>query len=192
MASRHVPASAVVLAALAAIACSKEPERVVVADAAPDVAPPAPAPSTEVTVVDLTEPTPPKRRGWNAAKIDWQNIDTGLSRAKIERKPICLVFHTTWCPHCRAYSHVFDDERIVERARDFIMIRVDADTDPVMDKRYSPDGRYVPRTYFLSADGVVDASIHAPQPKHRFNYDDDDPSPLLASMDVAARKLSKR
>src|SRR5580692_10284584 len=74
-----------------------------------DVKPPAPA-------------APPARPGapapvvesWNTAQIDWQPYEAGLARAKAQKKPICLVLYTGWCPHCRNYSHVFDDPKVVE------------------------------------------------------------------------------
>ncbi len=133
-----------------------------------------------------------RRNGWNTSKIEWQAFATGLQQAKSENKPVCLVFYTEWCPHCRAYSHVFEDERVVERARDFVMIRVDADADPALSAKYMPDGKYIPRTYFLTSDGTLDGSLHAPAKHYQFFYDEDDPTSLLLGMQAAAQKLAPR
>src|ERR1700736_1332578 len=91
--------------AVVALGCSRDPDRVVVAiaDAAPDVAPPAP--SMEVTVVEPETLAPPRPPGWNPTKIEWLSYDAGLLRAQRTKKPICLVLYTTWCPHCREFSH---------------------------------------------------------------------------------------
>ncbi|MFN9939283.1 MAG: thioredoxin domain-containing protein, partial [bacterium] len=58
-----------------------------------------------------------------------------------------LVFYAEWCPHCHNYAHVFEDPRIVAKARDFVMVRVDADAAPAVASRYDLDGAYLPRTH---------------------------------------------
>jgi thiol:disulfide interchange protein len=147
-----------------------------VAAAPAEAAPPARAPSTE---------------GWNDAQIAWQPYEAGLARAKAEHKPICLVVHTSWCPHCKTYSHVFEDPRIVRRARDFVMIRVDGDRESAVAEKYAPDGGYIPRTFFLSPDGKPDFELHAPRDRFRFFFDEHDPKSLLAGLDAAFAKLSR-
>lgn len=126
--------------------------------------------------------------GWNDAQIAWQPYDAGLARAKAEGKPVCLVFFTTWCPHCKNYSRVFEDPRVVERARDFVMIRLNGDEAKDISARHQPDGSYVPRTYFLSRDGEMDKEIHAPRPRFQYFYDERDPASLLAGMKAALAK----
>ena len=128
---------------------------------------------------------------WNAAQIDWQPYEAGLAKAKELKKPVCLVLFTNWCPHCRNYSHVFEDARIVERARQFVMIHLNADEEQDVAGRYAPDGGYVPRTFFLGPDGAVDPDIHAPRPKFLYFYDEKNAAPLLAAMDTAVAKLVK-
>jgi thiol:disulfide interchange protein len=141
----------------------------------------------------LRGPRPPAQNGetWNAAQIDWQSYDSGLSRAKAQNKPVCLVFYTSWCPHCRAYSHVFDDPRVVERAKDFVMIRANADDEPDLAGKYTKDGGYIPRTFFLAPDGSLWADIHAPRPKYLYFFDEKDPASLLGGMETALKRIVK-
>ena len=153
------------------------PARAPAAERRPRATPPAAAPG-------------PAAEGWNTAQIEWQSYEAGLARAKATKKPVCLVLFTTWCPHCTNYSHVFEDAKVVERARDFVMIRLNADEEREVSARYQPDGGYVPRTFFLSADGVMDPEIHAPRPKFLYFYDEKNPASLLAGMDEATRKLA--
>lgn len=124
-----------------------------------------------------------------AAAIDWRPFDDGLAQAKAEHKPICLVVYTTWCPHCKNYSRVFEDARVVERARDFVMIRIDADQEPAIAARFAEDGQYIPRTFFLASDGTPDLDIHASRPRYRYFYDEHDPGGILAGMGAARQKL---
>jgi thiol-disulfide isomerase/thioredoxin len=126
---------------------------------------------------------------WNAERIDWQGYEAGLAKAKAEKKPICLVLYTGWCPHCRNYSHVFDDAKIVERAKRFVMIHLNADEHQDVAAKFQPDGGYVPRTFFLSPDGTLAADIHAPRPKFLYFFDERNPASLLAGMDEALHKL---
>ena len=128
---------------------------------------------------------------WNPKQIDWLSIEVGMQRAKAEKKPVCLVLYTTWCPHCRNYGQVFADPRVVERARRFVMIRIDADADDATSKKYSPDGTYIPRTFFLGSDGKLDATLHADRPQFQYFYDEHDPSALLRGMDAALLALAK-
>lgn len=126
---------------------------------------------------------------WNSAQIDWQPYEAGLSRAKSTNTPVCLVISAGWCPHCKNYSHVFDDPRIVERAKHLVMIRIDSDKDFEAARKYVRDGSYVPRTFFLSPSGAPDYSIHAPRPQYAFFYDERDPASVLAGMTDAIAKL---
>jgi thiol-disulfide isomerase/thioredoxin len=126
---------------------------------------------------------------WNAAQIDWKPYEAGLAQAKAQKKPVCLVLYTGWCPHCRNYSHVFEDPQVVERAKDFVMIRANADEEPAVASKYVPDGGYVPRTFFLAPDGTLDPEIHAERPKFLYFYDEKQPRALLAGMDTARHKL---
>jgi thiol-disulfide isomerase/thioredoxin len=128
---------------------------------------------------------------WNDAQIDWQPYEQGMERAKAEGKPVCVVIYTDWCPHCKNYSHVFEDPRVVERARDFVMIRANGDKEADVAQRYAPDGGYVPRTLFLAPDGTLQADVHAPRPKFIHFYDEHDPASLLGGMQAALAKLGR-
>lgn len=143
------------------------------------------------------QPTPPARNdrpasakdeGWNDAQIGWLSYEQGLAKAKAENKPICMVFYTHWCPHCRNYSHVFEDPKVVEQARHFVMIRVNPDDEPAIGEKFSPDGGYVPRTFFLSPDGTLLADVHAPRPKFLYFFDEHEPASLLGGMQAALQK----
>lgn len=140
-------------------------------------------------IADRHAPPPGPGESWNTAKIEWFTYDAGLEEAKATKKPMLLVFFTTWCPHCKNYSKVFEDARITERAKDFVMVRVDADQESDLAKRFSKDGGYIPRTFFLSSDGTPDFEIHAARPTYAYFYDERNPSSLLAGMEEAARKL---
>ena len=131
----------------------------------------------------------PPGEGWNAAQISWQPYDDGLRQAKAQNKPVCLVFSTTWCPHCKNYSHVFEDPRVVAHAHDFVMVHLDSDAQEAIASKYAIDGGYIPRTFFLAPDGTVDATIQAPRARSRYFYDEHDPGSLLAAMETARRKL---
>ena len=126
---------------------------------------------------------------WNDAQIKWQPYEQGLAAAKKDKKPICLVFYTEWCPHCSNYSKVFHDPKVVEQSKSFVMIKLDKDDHNDISKKFAPDGEYIPRTYFLSSDGTLDADLHTPRPQFKYFYDEHKPDSLLAGMEKAAKKL---
>lgn len=133
----------------------------------------------------------PVRAGgdWNDAAIGWQPYAAGLEKAKTEKKPVCLVFFTEWCPHCTNYAKVFHDPKVVEKSKRFVMVRLDKDQHAELSGKYAPDGQYIPRTFFLSSAGELDASLSAPREKFKYFYDENDPASILAGMDAALTKL---
>jgi protein-disulfide reductase (glutathione) len=134
-------------------------------------------------------PDPARAGGdWNDAGIAWRSYDDGIAAAKKEGKPVCLVFYTDWCPHCTNYSKVFHDAKVVERAKKFVMIRVKNDENRELSGKFNVDGQYIPRTFFLSADGKLDDSIHAPRDKYKYFYSESDPASVMAGMEAALKK----
>jgi len=148
----------------------------------PNPRPEASARAAETVATSKSPAAPAAGESWNTNQIDWQPYDAGLARAKAQHLPVCLVLYTSWCPHCRNYSHVFDDPQVVARAREFVMIRANADDEPALAGKYARDGGYVPRTFFLAPDGALDPEIHAPRPK--FLY-------FLGGMEMALAKLTR-
>ncbi len=134
--------------------------------------------------------TPARAAGdWNDAQVGWQDYEKGLALAKKEKKPVCLVFYTSWCPHCANYSGVFHDPNVIGKAKKFVMIRLDKDKNAELSKKYAPDGEYIPRTYFLASNGDLDPEIHAPRDQFKYFYDEKAPESVLAGMDQALKKL---
>jgi hypothetical protein len=143
-----------------------------------------------MTAVFMVTTTPASAGGdWNDAKIQWQPYEQGLAAAKKDQKPVLLILFTEWCPHCTNYSKLFHDDKVVEQAKRFIMIRLDKDKNAELSKKFALDGEYIPRTYFLSSAGTLDADLHAPRAEYKYFYDEHDPAQLLASMDAALKKL---
>ena len=126
---------------------------------------------------------------WNDKEVAWKSYDDGLAQAKKEGKPICLIFFTEWCPHCQHYSGVFHDPKVVEKSKQFVMIRLDKDKNADISKKYAPDGEYIPRTYFLASDGTLDPEIHAPRDQFKYFYDEMQPGGVLTGMDDALKKI---
>lgn len=145
-----------------------------------------------VAALALTLLAPPAHAGgdWNDGQIAWRPYEAGLAEAKKEKKPVLLIFFTEWCPHCTNYSKVFHDPKVVAKAKDFVMIRLDADQNKELGKQYAVDGSYIPRTFFLSSAGKLDASIHAPREQFKYFYDVKNPAAVLAAMDQAEKALN--
>jgi thiol:disulfide interchange protein len=129
---------------------------------------------------------------WNDSGIEWRQYEAGLDLAQKTHKPICLVFYALWCPHCRNYAKVFSDPRVVEESRHFVMIHVDVDQRKDLGLKYRPNGYYVPRTYFLSPDGVLDPALIAEEQKGQkyiYFYNESDAASILAGMNRALEKF---
>lgn len=143
-----------------------------------------------VTAIAIAGARPARAGGdWNDQEVKWRTYDDGLIEAKKSKKPVCLIFFTEWCPHCANYSKVFHDPKVVEKSKQFVMVRVDNDKNQALSKQFAPDGSYIPRTYFLSSSGTLDADIHAPREQFKYFYDEKNPDSVLAAMDAALKKL---
>jgi protein-disulfide reductase (glutathione) len=132
---------------------------------------------------------PTDGEGWNEANIHWQSYEQGLALAAKQHMPVCLVFFTKWCGHCKKYSHVFEDARVVRAAKDFVMIKLDRDERRDVSSKYAPDGDYIPRTHFLAANGTLHAEVHAVRPTFKYFFDEADAASLLAGMGEARSKV---
>ena len=58
-----------------------------------------------------------------------------------------------------------------------------------LSKKFAPDGEYIPRTYFLGSDGVLDPELKAPRDRFVYFYDENNPASVLAGMEAAQKKL---
>ncbi len=126
---------------------------------------------------------------WNGASIKWMGYEEGLAAAKASKKPVCLIFYTSWCPHCTNYEKVFSDPSVVEKAKSFVMIKLDKDKNNEISAKYKPDGEYIPRTFFLSPDGKLDEGLTADRPQYKYFYAENDPSAIVGGMDRALAKF---
>jgi thiol:disulfide interchange protein len=124
---------------------------------------------------------------WNDANVAWKSLDEGLELAKKDKRPVCLIVYTEWCPHCANFSKVFHDPKVVEKAKQFVMIHVDQDKEKERTAKYAPDGGYIPRTIFLAPDGTIATDVHAPRDQYKYFYDEKDPASVLAGMDAALK-----
>jgi len=88
--------------------------------------------------------------------IDWVDWDEAISAAMEENKPIALLIHKTWCGACQQLKKSFQTsnkrKELIELSRRFIMSNVEDDDEPE-DEVYAPDGRYIPRLFFLDKHG---------------------------------------
>ncbi len=132
---------------------------------------------------------------WNDSAIQWQSYEAGLDLAQKTHKPICLVLYALWCPHCRNYAKVFSDPRVIEESRHFVMIREDIDQRHDVNLKFRPDGGYVPRTYFLSSDGVLESSLIVEErkgQKYTYFYDESELRRSVRMVSVTSRRRMNR
>ena len=104
---------------------------------------------------------------WNESQIQWQDYQSGMAEAVRTNKPVLLIFYADWCPTCHAYKNIFNKPRIIALAQQLIMIRVNVDQHPQLNKQYDLDGDYVPRSFALTGEGEVRQEIYA---KKRYRY----------------------
>lgn len=130
--------------------------------------------------------SPNLAEAWNGAEIAWRDVGPGIREATRTGKPLVMVFHAEWCKACRRYREVWKDPAVVAGSRNFVMVLVDVDQRPQDNGAFSPDGTYVPRTIFYSAEGDVMKHVRGKDPEFPHTIDIDDPTELRTLMEKAA------
>jgi len=61
-------------------------------------------------------------------EIKWvRNLREGLQLARMENKPVMIDMTADWCYYCKVLDKkTFPDKRVVEKSKDFVMIKFDA------------------------------------------------------------------
>lgn len=125
---------------------------------------------------------------WNGAEIAWREVGPGIQESARTGKPAVMLFHASWCLSCTRYREVWKDPAVVSAARDLVMILVDVDSEPAANGAFSPDGSYVPRTIFYTAEGDVMADLVGRDREYPHTIDLDNPAELRSLMQKAAAK----
>ncbi|WP_346909300.1 thioredoxin family protein [uncultured Roseibium sp.] len=123
---------------------------------------------------------------WNGDHIQWLGYDAGARKARETGKRMLVVFYTTWCPHCTRYRKQFFDPRVTALSEKLVMVLVDRDTQPGINKRYDRFGRYIPRTMVLNSKARLLPEIRGLHPEYPFFLDTNHPEDLLRLMTLAA------
>lgn len=118
-----------------------------------------------------------------SAGIAWQPWSmTAFSEAKASRKPVFLYLEATWCHWCHVMQATTFENVAVQRvlARDYVVLRVDHDANPLLANRYrdygwpalifyAPDGQEIVKRagYVESADflRLLEAIVKDPTPE---------------------------
>lgn len=127
---------------------------------------------------------------WNGAEIAWREVGPGIREASRTGKPVVMLFHASWCSSCKRYRTVWKDPTVVAASKSFVMILVDVDKNPDANGAFSPDGTYVPRTIFYTAEGDVMNDVVGKDREYPHTIDLDDPTELRTLMQKAAGRNS--
>lgn len=87
-------------------------------------------------------------------KLEWLDYKDGNKRASLEKKPVMINFHASWCPACKEMEKDTLSNPLVKNylKKNFISIRVDADREKYLSSKYKIRG--LPTTWFLEHTGT--------------------------------------
>ena len=90
-----------------------------------------------------------------AAKINWlRDFESAKTIAQQDAKPLLIDFYTDWCGWCKKLDKdTYADDRVAEKAREFVCVKINADKQPALTKQFKVRG--FPSTVFLKADGAL-------------------------------------
>jgi thiol:disulfide interchange protein len=120
--------------------------------------------------------------------IAWKSYDAGLADAKASGKPVLLFVYADWCPKCRAWSPLFSDPKLVDRAGSFVMVHQNQDQPGAWSAQLESFGAYVPRIFVLSPEGKLREEFTSGHPRYPYFYAAQQLDTLVAVMDRATGK----
>lgn len=106
--------------------------------------------------------------GWNNGKIKWMSFARGLKEAKRTGKPMFVVFEAKWCKMCKQYRRSFYKKSVVAMSKKLTMVMVNIEKNRGLQKKYSPDGGYIPRTMAFSSSGYLNEGLTASHPEFKY------------------------
>lgn len=103
---------------------------------------------------DTTELVEPGTTVMGATEeIKWlTSLEPALAQAKETGRPIMIDFFATWCPPCKMLdAKTYTDAKVVERSREWIMVRIDVDKNKALAQEYQIGS--IPTLVLLQPDG---------------------------------------
>ena len=92
------------------------------------------------------------------ADLPWVGWENARELAKMQRKPLMLLIHKSWCGACQALKAKFEQKSAQQQlkvfAKHFVISNVEDDEEP-WEEEFHPDGKYIPRIVFLSESSLV-------------------------------------
>lgn len=108
-------------------------------------------------------------RGFND-EIEWLNMEDGLEQAKLQKKPVFMLIHKSWCGACKALKPKFTTSiEILALSKKFAMINLQDDEEP-SDFEYLPDGGYIPRILICDENGKVQKEFYNEAGSAQYKY----------------------
>jgi thioredoxin-related protein len=116
-------------------------------------------------------------------KLNWINLNSGLVKAKVEKKSILIDFYTDWCHWCKEMDKkTFNDKVVSQKLKDrFITVRINAEsktesasyqgknyTNVELTQAFGVTG--FPTLAFLTSDGEIITLIPGYVPAETFAY----------------------
>jgi len=108
--------------------------------------------------------------GWGQSFAWQESLDTALSQASQQWKPLMLIIHKSWCGACKNLKAEFStDDEILELSDNFVMLNLGDDKEP-SNELFKPDGAYIPRILFLHPDGSLLRDVINKDGNPKFKY----------------------
>ncbi|KAH9503290.1 Thioredoxin domain-containing protein 12 [Bulinus truncatus] len=123
-------------------------------------------------------------RGWGE-KFRWYTLEDGFEVAKSEKKPVMVIVHKQSCKACQHQKSWFSrSTAILNLSQSFVMVNLEQSEVP-NDRRFSPDGTYVPRILFFDPEGHL-KDIKSMDGDYEYNYRTE--QDLIRKMRIAAEQ----
>ncbi len=94
-----------------------------------------------------------KERSRGTLQVAWMNsFEEALKIAKEKNRPVMIDFYADWCGWChRLDSDTYTDGNVVSKSKEFVNLKIDADTEREIVQRYRITG--LPTILFIDYTG---------------------------------------
>lgn len=110
------------------------------------------------------------------------NLQDGIKKVTETRRPGMVIIHKSTCGACKNLKAILSGSKEIDRLSSYFIVISLVDDDEPRETKWTPDGRYVPRIFFLDTSGQIMKEVINAEGNPRYRYFYANEKCLLLSM----------
>lgn len=110
------------------------------------------------------------------------NLSRGLTKISESKRPGMVIIHKSTCSACNSLKPKLLASKEIERLSNFFIVISLMDDAAPRESKFYPDGKYVPRIFFLDTSGQVMREVMNTNGNSKYKYYYSNEQSLITSM----------